>query len=261
MSVACELHHDVGGLAGTRSLVLGSSLGTTLEMWGPQLPDLATARQVIRFDHRGHGRSPVPPGPYAIEDLGGDVLALLDRLELERVDYCGLSLGGMVGMWLAINAPERIERLVLLCTSAHLPPPSNWSERADMVRSAGSAEAVADTVLSRWFTPSFVTQRPDVVSRFRAMIAGTPAEGYAACCEAIGALDLRSGLSRITAPTLVIGAEQDPATPPEHQRAIAASIPGARVELLDPGAHLSSVERAEPVNRLIAEHLETGAQP
>jgi 3-oxoadipate enol-lactonase len=256
-----ELHHERTGARDAPAVVLGSSLGTTHEMWDPQVGALEGERQVVRFDHRGHGRSPVPRGPYSIEDIGLDVLGLLDRLQLARVSYCGLSLGGMVGMWLAINAPERIERLVLLCTSAHLPPASGWRERAATVRSAGSSEAIADAVLARWFTDAFASQRPDIVARHRAMVAGTPPEGYASCCEAIGALDLRDGLARISAPTLVIGAAQDPSTPPEHQRAIATAVPGARLEILDPGAHLANVERADLVTPLIAEHLEIGAQP
>jgi 3-oxoadipate enol-lactonase len=259
MSSACALHYQRSGSEGAPTVVLGSSLGTTLEMWEPQMGLLEPGRDVLRFDHRGHGGSPVPPGPYRIGDLGADVLALLDRLELERVSYCGLSLGGMVGMWLAINTPARIERLVLLCTSAHLPPASGWSERAEAVRAAGSTDPVADAVLGRWFTPAFARRHAEVVSRLRDMLTATPAEGYAACCGVIEALDLRAGLSEIQAPTLVIGAEQDQSTPPEHQRTIAGAVAGARLELLDPGAHLSNVERAEAVNSLIAEHLEIGA--
>jgi len=191
MSV-CELHHEQAGAREGPAVVLGSSLGTTLEMWDPQLGALVAERQVVRFDHRGHGRSPVPQGPYSIDDLGLDVLGLLDRLQLARVSYCGLSLGGMVGMWLAINAPQRIDRLVLLCTSAHLPPASGWHERAATVRSAGSSEAIADAVLARWFTESFVREHPNVVAHYRRMVASTPTEGYASCCEVIGALDLRA---------------------------------------------------------------------
>jgi 3-oxoadipate enol-lactonase len=259
MSVS-ELYHERAGTHDAPAVMLASSLGTTLEMWDPQVEALLRERQLVRFDHRGHGRSPVPPGPYSIEDLGMDVLELLDRLELARVSYCGLSLGGMVGMWLAINAPERIDRLVLLCTSAHLPPASGWHERAASVRSAGSCEAVADAVLARWFTEAFAREHAEVVARHRRMLAGTAPEGYASCCEAIGALDLREGLPAISAPTLVIGTEQDPSTPPEHQRAIAAAVPGARLEIIDPGAHLANVERADLVTPLIAEHLEIGAQ-
>ena len=235
---------------------MGGSLGTSLAMWSPQLP-LADSVRLIRYDHRGHGVSPVPPGPYEIADLGGDVLALLDRLGLERASYCGLSIGGMVAQWLAINAPQRIERLILICTAAHLPPATAWHERAAAVRSAGTAEVIADAVIGRWFTPAFAAENPALVARHRAMIVATAAEGYAGCCEAVAGLDVRAGLSKIVAPTLVIAGAQDPSIPPAHARAIAAAVPGGRFELLDPGAHLTSVERAAEVTNLIAAHLFT----
>jgi 3-oxoadipate enol-lactonase len=225
-------------------------------MWDRQVPALAARRRLVRFDHRGHGHSPAPPGPYSIDDLGGDVLALLDRLEIPRASYCGLSLGGMIGIWLAAHAPERIERLVLICTAAHAPPGSDYAERGERVRAAGTPEVVADAVLARWFTPAFARGHPDVVARHRAMIAAVPAEGYAGCCEAIAALDLRDDLPQIRARTLVIAAANDLALPPEYGRAIAEAIPDARLEVLDPAAHLASVERAATVTELIADHLE-----
>jgi 3-oxoadipate enol-lactonase len=251
----CALHHVVSGPAGAPPIVFGGSLGTTLAMWDPQVRGLADRWNVVAFDHRGHGGSPVPNGPYTIDQLGGDVLALLDTLELPRVSYCGLSMGGMIGMWLAINAPERIDRLVIICTSAYLPPAAGWHERAATVRAAGSVEVLADAVMERWFTRPYAREHGGVVAHHRRMVAACPAEGYASCCEAIGELDLRAGLPGVTAPTLVVGGEQDPATPPEHARAIAAAVPGSRLEVLDPAAHLASVERAPAVTRLIADHL------
>lgn len=250
-----ELNYDAAGPPGAPVLLLGGSLGTTLEMWKPQVAELAAAYRVVSFEHRGHGGSPVPAGPYAIEDLGQDVLATMDRLGVDRASYCGLSLGGMVGQWLAINAPERIERLVLICTSPYLPPAEGWLERAATVRAAGTPGAVADAVVTRWFTPGYTERNPDVVARYRAMISSISAEGYAGCCEAIAAMDLRGGLPRIAAPTLVIAGRQDPATPPEHGEAIVAAVGGARLEVLDPAAHLASVERAPEVTTLIAAHL------
>ena len=249
------LNHRIDGPDAAPPLVLVGSLGTTLEMWGPQL-ELAGAHRLVALDQRGHGGSPVPAAPYSIADLGQDVLATLDHLGLGRVSYCGLSIGGMVGQWLAINAPQRLHRLVLICTGAHLPPRSNWLERAAAVREAGTPEVVAETVLGRWFTPPFAARRPDVIAGLRAMIANTPVEGYAGCCEAIADMDLRPGLPGVSAPTLVIAGAQDASIPPEHGRAIAEAIPGARCELLDPAAHLASVERAADVNQLIRDHLE-----
>lgn len=239
-----------------RPLLLGGSLGTTHRMWDLQVNRLATGLDTIAFDHRGHGESPAPDGPYSIASLGGDVLALMDRLRLDRAAYCGLSLGGMVGQWLAINAPDRIDRLVLISTAAHLPPARAWHDRADTVRDAGTVGAVADAVVGRWFTPAFAEHHPGVVATYRAMIAGTPPEGYASCCEAIADYDVRPGLASLSVPTLVMAGAQDPAAPPELGRVIAEAVPGARFELLDPAAHLASVERADDVTRLIADHLD-----
>lgn len=235
-------------------LVMGSSLGTSLDMWDSQLA-LAERLRIVRLDHRGHGRSPVPPGPYEIADLGRDVLELMDSLEIERASYCGLSIGGMVGIWLGANAPERIERLVLICTSAHLPPAEGWAERATKVRAAGTVGVVADAVVARWLTPAYAEERPELVAELRAMLVATDPTGYAECCGAIERMDLRDELGRITPPTLVISGAGDEATPPEHQRLIAASIPGARLETVGPAAHLAAVERPARINELIADHL------
>jgi 3-oxoadipate enol-lactonase len=254
--IPVDLNCDSTGPDGAPVLLLAGSLGTTLTMWEPQVPRLAATHRVIRFDHRGHGGSPVPNGPYSIEDLGGDVLAMIDRLGLERVSYCGLSIGGMVGQWLGINAPDRIETLVLICTAAHLPAAASlYGERAAAVRAAGTPAVVADAVVARWFTPAYAEAHPDVASSYRTMIAGIDPEGYAGCCEAIAAMDLRDGLSAIQAPTLVIAGAQDPAIPSEHGQAIARAITGASFTVLDPGAHLLSVERAEAVTELISGHV------
>jgi 3-oxoadipate enol-lactonase len=252
---AVDLHHELDGPDGAPALLMGGSLGTTSAMWEPQLSELGARTRVVRFDVRGHGGSPVPPGPYSIDELGADVLALMDRLGLRRASYCGLSLGGMIGQWLAVNAPERLDRLILICTAPYLPPAAAWLERAAKVREAGGPEAVVDAVLARWFTVAYGQRHPEILAHYRAMMVAIAPEGYAGCCEAIAALDLRGGLPTISAPTLVIAGQQDPAAPPMHARLIAAAVPGARLEVLDPGAHLASVERAAEVSRLIAGHL------
>jgi 3-oxoadipate enol-lactonase len=249
------LHHDALGPDDAPVLVLAGSLGTTLEMWERQLP-LSAGLRLVRVDHRGHGRSPVPPGPYEIADLGRDVLETLDALGVERAHYCGLSIGGMVGMWLAANAPERIERLILICTSAHMPPPSFWEDRIRTVLGAGSVEPIADAGVARWLTPEFAAAHPRVRDSLRAMLAATPPEGYAACCGAIERMDLRPSLPHVRVPTLVISGAQDPATPPVHQEMIAAAIPGARHEVVGPAAHIAAVQQPEAINRLIKEHCE-----
>lgn len=256
MGETVALHHLLEGPEEAPVLVVANSLGTTLDMWRDQVPALRERFRLLRYDHRGHGGSPVPPGPYSIGDLGRDVLTMLDRLGIERVSFCGLSIGGMVGMWLASEAPERFERLVLCCTSAKLGPPENWDTRARTVRAEGMS-AVADAVLERWFTPPFHEGRPEVVRWARGMLEGTSAEGYAGCCEAIRDMDLRDRLGKISAPTLVVAGADDPATPPEHAGLIHDSIPGARLELVPRAAHLANVEQPEIVAREILDFLGT----
>jgi 3-oxoadipate enol-lactonase len=252
--MTARLGYELSGPEDAPLLVLGGSLGTTRAMWRPQVAELASRWRVLAFDHRGHGASEVPTGPYTLDELGADVLALLDEVGADRVSYAGLSLGGMIGMWLAAHAPERIDRLALLCTSAYLPPADGWLERARLVREGGTA-GVAESVATRWFTPPFATAQPDTVRDLVKGLTEVPAEGYAGCCEAIAAMDLRPVLSRIGAPTLVIAGADDPATPVTHSETIVAGVPGARLAVVEPGAHLASVEQAAEVNRLLAEHF------
>ncbi len=252
--MSARLAHRFDGPEGAPVVVLSSSLGTTGSMWDAQVPALAARFRVLRFDHRGHGESEAPPGEYAIADLGGDVLALLDQHGIERASFCGISLGGMIGMWLAAEAPERVERLALLCTAAELGPADAWGQRIAAIHDGGVA-AIADAVVERWFTPGFAAREPEVVASWRDALAATPTPGYAGCCAAIRDLDLRERLASITAPTLVVGALQDPSTPVEHQAAIAAVIPGARLTVLDEAAHLAAVEQAPAVTALLVDHL------
>lgn len=223
-------------------------------MWEPQARTLEGRHRVIRYDLRGHGSSPVPPGPYSIAELGADLLALLNRLELQRASLCGISIGGMAGMWVAAHAPDRVERLVVCCSSALIDTDGRYRERARTVRERG-VEAVAEAVLGRWFTPGFSGLHPEVVARIRRSLVGTPTEGYAACCEALAAMDLRPSLPAIEAPTLVIAARLDEATPPDHGRLIAELIPNARFALIDDAAHLANVEQPRTVGALIDHEL------
>jgi 3-oxoadipate enol-lactonase / 4-carboxymuconolactone decarboxylase len=248
------LHHILDGPEGAPVIILANSLGTTLRMWDGQAPKLSSRFRLLRYDHRGHGGSPVSPGPYTIEDLGRDVLALLDRLGIERASFCGLSLGGMVGMWLASEAPERIERLVLCCTLARFAP-EVFDARARMVRAAGVAE-IADDVLERWFTPAFRASQGGVVEWARRMLLETPAEGYAGCCEAVRDTDLRRRLGAISAPTLVIAGADDPAAPPEQAKLICDSIPHARLVVIEQAAHLANVEQPKALTSALLDHLD-----
>ena len=249
-----DVHAVADGPPDAPVLVLSPSLGCTHAMWDPQVSGLAELFRVVRYDPRGHGRSPVPAGPYAIADLAEDVVRLLDRHDVERAHYCGLSLGGMTGIALAADHPDRVDRLVLCGTTAQFPPPAPFAERAATVRAKGTG-AIADTVVERWVTPGFAAAHPEVVAWLRSMIERTPDEGYAACCDAIERMDLRGALSRITAPTLVVGGEQDPVTTPDVVRRIADAVPGALLEVLSPAAHLANIEQAEALTRLLLDHL------
>jgi 3-oxoadipate enol-lactonase len=249
-----RLHADVEGPGDTPAVVLAPSLGTTLAMWRPQVQALSRHFRVVRYNHRGHGSSPVPPGPYDLDDLVGDVLCLLDDLGMETAHVCGLSLGGMVAMRLAAVAPERVGRLVLLCTSAHLGPAEAWAERAATIRAEGTA-AVADIVVGLWFTPAWAATHPDVMSEMRATLADTSREVYACHLEAIGQMNLLDDLPRIGAQTLVVAGADDLVTPPEHARSIVERLPAARLEILSPAAHLANVEQPQTVTRLLLEHL------
>lgn len=256
---AVTLHHETTGPADAPPLVLIGSLGTQLSMWDPQVQALSGRFALIRCDVRGHGGSPVVPGPYALSDLGADLLATLDALDIERTHLCGVSIGGMTSLWVAANAPERVARLAVCCTTARFGPAATetYVQRAAAVRAQG-LEALADGIVARWFTPGFAATHPERVARFRANLVATPREGYAACCEALATMDLTGELPRIGARTLVIAGAEDQATPPAHGQAIAAAVPGARFACLADAAHLASVERPQPVNQLLAEFFEEG---
>ncbi|GAA0284555.1 3-oxoadipate enol-lactonase [Cryptosporangium japonicum] len=231
-------------------LVLGNSIGTNQGMWAPLIPTFAQRFRVLAVETRGHGGSEVLPGPYSIADLGGDFLAVFDELGLATVRYAGLSIGGMIGMWLASHAPDRVEKLALVCTSAHLPPASGWISRAQTVRAEGTG-AIAELAVGRWFTEGFRERSPDQVKAAIAMLEATSDEGYAGCCEAIAGMDLRPDLHRITADTLVIAGADDPATPPSHSEAIVESVPGAHLQIVPDASHLATLEQPDTIATLI----------
>jgi 3-oxoadipate enol-lactonase len=248
------LDHRLRGPEGAPVLVLSNSLGTTQELWAKQLPALAERFRVLTYDHPGHGVSDLPQEQPTVESLTSSLVTLLDELGFERVSLCGVSLGGMVGMTLALQEPERVDRLVLACTSAYVGPPEGWTERARIVRTRGM-EAVADTVIGRWFTPELQDEEPQTMARFRAMLAATPPEGYARCCEALGAWDARERVSAIAVPVLVVAGEDDPAISVEQAQLVASRVPGARLRILERAAHLANVERAEAFTNAVLDHL------
>ena len=260
MSEPVRLAATLEGPAGAPVVVLGNSLGTTGEVWAPQAAVLAERFRLLRFEHRGHGGSPAPPGPYTIDELGADVIALLDGFGVQTASYCGISLGGMIGMWLAAHAPERIGALGLCCTSAYLPPAGFWTGRAVQARAAGMA-SLAEPVVGRWFTPAFRARDPATVARFVTTVAGVDPEGYAGCCEAIAAMDQLSSLGRISAPTLVIAGAEDPATPPWHGARIASAVGRSRLRVIRGGSHLANISQPGEVTAALLAHLTSPPGP
>ena len=254
---AVDVSYTVDGPADAPVVVLSNSLGATRAMWEPQVPALAERFRVVTYDGRGHGDSPAPAGPYTLDDLVDDVVALLDEVGAGRAHVAGVSLGGMVGLRLAAREPDRVDRLAAMFTSAK-PDPQPFLDRAAAVRAGGTAPLAA-TVASRWVTPPFAAEHPDLMARLEAMIAGADDEGYAACAEVVAAVDLREDLGRITAPTLVISGAEDPALPPEHQRVIADGIRGAELLSVD-GAHLANLERTREVTEALLAHFDGGTR-
>src|ERR1700704_3286302 len=212
-----RIHYALDCESGTPAVVFSNSLGANFSMWEPQASELRKQLRLLRYDTRGHGQSSSTPGPYSIEQLGRDVIALLDALELDRVHFCGLSMGGMIGMWLGVNAPERLRQLVLCNTGARIGTSEAWNARIEAVRKNGM-KSVASAVVERWFSPDFREKAPATVSNTMKMLAEANPEGYAACCAAVRDFDFREQVSKIRTPVLVIAGAHDPATPPADGR-------------------------------------------
>jgi 3-oxoadipate enol-lactonase len=237
----CLLNVSVDGRDGGPTLMLSNSLGTTLQMWEPQMKALAQVFRVIRYDRRGHGKSSVPPGPYSMERFGRDVLAILDDLNIERVHWCGLSMGGMVGQWLGANVPERMGKIILSNTACYYPDPTNWLNRIKAIKEGGIA-AVADAVIAGWLTADFREREPQITANLKSMLLATPLQGYLACCEVLSTLDQRAFLPKIKSPTLVIAGRHDMGATVAAGEFIRSQIPGASLTILD-AAHISNVEQ------------------
>jgi 3-oxoadipate enol-lactonase len=237
-----RMYYELDGPADAPTLVLSNSLGTNLSLWDPQLPVFTQRFRVLRYDSRGHGQTSATQGEYSVELLGRDVLQLLDSLNLQRVNFCGLSIGGMTGMWLAVNAPQRLERLVLSNTAPKIGKPDTWNERIRAVREGGT-QAVAQQVIERWFTPEFRRNHPDEVAKTRRMIESTSTDGYVGSCAAVRDFDFWERVSAIRAQTLVLTGTHDSAAPPSEAQKLAKQIPGARYTELQ-AAHISNVEAA-----------------
>ena len=246
-----RIHYRVDGLEGAPVLVLSNSLGTDLELWSRNIGHWLDSFRVLRYDLRGHGRSAVPGESFGVDDLGRDVVGILDELGIARASFCGLSVGGAVGQWLAANEPSRIDRLVIACTTARFGDPEQWLERARKVRAEG-LQPIADSVRGRWFTPEMPE---DDVDAFRKMLLATPIEGYAATCEALARWDFRGRLAEIEAPTLVVVGSEDPVTAKPDIDLLTGGIRAARLVVLDGAAHLANVERPDAFAAAVSEHL------
>ena len=246
-SADAQIHYSLEGQAGKPALILSNSLGADLSMWDPQIPELSKSFRVLRSDTRGHGKSSVTPSPYTFEQLAKDVLALADSQQLERFHFCGLSMGGQIAMWLAVNVPERLKKVVLCSTAAKIGTPEMWNARIATVLKEGMKN-VAEAAMERWFTAGFRAKNPSIIAHIQKNLETTSPEGYAACCAAICDFDFRKKLKNIRTPTLVISGTHDAATTPADGQFLANQIPVARYVELN-GAHLSNIEDADRFTR------------
>ena len=244
----CRLN-VIPGTPGLPPLVLSNSLGSDHSLWDSQVESFSTVRSVWRYDTRGHGGSDVPDGEYSIDRLGKDLLAIIDATGAPQVDICGVSIGGVTALWTALHAPHRVRRVVLANTAAKIGDESMWSARMATARTEGMT-GLADATMMRWFTPEFRAAHPEVVDRFRAVIARTNGHGYSGCCAALRDADLRALAPQVACPTLVVTGLHDPATPPDQGRWLAQQIPAARLTEFK-SAHLSNVECADEFNAAV----------
>ncbi len=248
-----HLHYQIEGPANAPALVLSNSLGTNFSMWDAQIPVISKHFRVLRYDTRGHGQSEVTPGPYSFEQLGRDVLALADETDIGNFSFCGLSMGGVTGMWLGIHGGKRLHKLVLCSTGAKIGNADTWNARIDAVRKGGTKSIAAGT-MERWFTARFREREPQTVERVKKMVESTSTEGFVACCEALREADFRESVKAIHTPSLVISGAQDPGTPPADGKFLAKQITGSRYVELD-AAHLSNIEQRESFTEELSKFL------
>jgi 3-oxoadipate enol-lactonase len=257
-----NMHYEWSGRADGPVLLFANSLGTNFHVWDPQAAFLANRFRILRYDMRGHGLTDCPLVPeggpgYTIDMLADDALALFDALKVKRAHVCGLSIGGLVAQRVAAKAGDRVAALVLCDTANRIGPPQIWTDRAAAVRKGGVA-AIADAVMTRWFTPKFLTERKAEAAGMKNMLSRTPGDGYIGCCYAIRDADLRDDDTKIVAPTLVIVGDQDAATSPAAAKEMSEAIKGARLEIVTGAAHIPTIEQPAAINRLLDDFL--GAQ-
>ena len=249
-----NIHYEITGPANAPALVLSNSLGSNFGMWDAQMPELKKTYRVLRYDTRGHGQSEVTPGPYTFDQLARDVLALADSVNIDKFSFCGLSMGGVTGMWLALNAGKRLYKLVLCSTGAKIGNAETWNARIEAVRKAGTKSIAAGT-MERWFTAHFREREPQTVERIKKTLENTNTEGYIACCAALRDADFREKVASISVPTLAISATHDPAAPPTDGKFLAKQIAGARYVELD-AAHLSNIEQRDQFTQEVLNFLQ-----
>jgi 3-oxoadipate enol-lactonase len=250
----CRINVQVEGREDDPVLMLSNSIAADLTMWDPQVADFARHFRLIRYDRRGHGKSDVPPAPYSMEIMGRDVLAVLDALGIKSINWCGLSMGGMVGQWLGANAPDRIEKLILCDTHYYYADKQPWNDRVKAAREKGMA-ALGPAFMERWFTKSFRESDPHAVAKIQMVLAATPVEGFAGCCMAGRDMDHRDLLGRIKAPTLVLTGRQDSATPLQANQEISEKIPGARLVVIEDASHLSNIAQPQAFTKAVMDFL------
>ncbi|HWM81505.1 MAG TPA: 3-oxoadipate enol-lactonase [Pseudolabrys sp.] len=249
------LNVEVEGRSDGPTLMLSNSLGTDLHMWDPQVAEFARHYRLVRYDRRGHGKSGVPAGDYTMEQLGRDVLSILDALKIEKTNWCGLSMGGMVGQWLGAYAPDRVGKLILSNTSAYYADKQPWNDRMAFARAKGLAALVGPN-MERWFTKEFRERAPQEVERMTKAFVATPIEGYLGCCAAVRDMDFRDSNPRIAVPTLVIVGAQDPATTPAVGEALHKQIKGSQIASID-GAHIANLEQPDIYTRTVLDFLQS----
>ncbi len=252
------VHYELTGAEDAPVLAFSNSLGTDLSMWDPQCGAMAKRFRILRYDMRGQGESSVLAGECSIEQLARDFLGLLDVLGVERVNFCGLSMGGMIGMWLGVNAHERLDALVLCNTAARIGTKEMWNGRIASVRQGGM-KSVSTAVIERWFTAEFRAASPLLVDRARTMLEASPVEGYAACCVAIRDMNQTDSIETIRARTLVVAGREDGVTPTHEGRFLVERIPGSQYAELN-AAHLSTIEQPDEFTSALSGFLLTSGQ-
>lgn len=249
-----RLHYRLDGAEADKPwLIFCNSLGTDLHMWDGQIDALVDDFRILRYDRRGHGLSSAPPSPFTLSELADDVIALMDRLAIERSHFCGLSIGGLLGQWLAVHAGHRFDKFVFCATAARIGSPASWQERIDAVATGGLSPLLLGTT-ERWFTPAFRSDVPDVTRKLMATFEQTSVDGYLGCCAALRDADLRADLSRIHHPVLAVSGKDDPVCPESDLKLIAASVLRGRHMAL-PGRHIVNLEAAGQFNAALAEFL------